>query len=106
MRGHGERKPHIHAARIPLHWCVQEFLYFGKSDDFVEFLSNLLLGHSKDCAVQIDILSSRQLRMKPGPDLQQAGDTSTDNNSSSSWLCDSTEDLEKCALASTVKTND
>ena len=36
VRGHRERQPHVHAARVVLHRRVDELLDLGERDDLVE----------------------------------------------------------------------
>ena len=41
VRGHGEREPHVHAARVVLHRRVEELLDLGELDDLVELLRSI-----------------------------------------------------------------
>src|SRR6266404_1457364 len=61
-------EPDIHAARVVLYWRVQELVYFGKSDDFIELATYFGTGHSQDSAIQEDIFTSGEFVVEARPD--------------------------------------
>src|ERR1700686_1703175 len=69
-----ECEPHIHAARVTFDRCIEKFFGLRERNDFIEFRCDLSAAHAKDGAVQENVLGGGQLRMKPGPDLQQRSD--------------------------------
>src|SRR5205085_6514375 len=60
MSGDGEGQAHIHAATVSLDWSINEFLNLGEGNNFVEPSFNLNLPHSKNRAIEIDVLAPRQ----------------------------------------------
>ena len=74
MRGHREREPHVHPARVALDWRLQELREVGELDDVVEALLHLCATHAHDRAGQDDVLPASELRMEAGPNLQQRAD--------------------------------
>src|SRR5262249_23182748 len=78
MGGNRERKPNVHSGRIMLYRRVEEFFNLGKGNDLVELLSDFLLRHTEDSAVEEDVLPPTELRMEPGADLQQTRDAAVD----------------------------
>src|SRR5688572_4411426 len=65
----GESQSHVHAARIELDRCIQELLDLGEADDLVELSVDLTSLHAQQGAVQVDVLSTAQLRMKASADF-------------------------------------
>src|SRR5262249_24080299 len=88
------------------HRRIEETLHIGERDDLVELLANLALRHPENRAVEEDVLATRELGMKPRPDLKQACDAPPQHNLSLCRLRDAAQDLEKRALSGTVAAND
>ena len=66
----GEGQADVHSAAIAFNRRVEELLDIREPDDVVK-LALYLLGHQpQDCAVQVDILAPRQLRVKTRPHLE------------------------------------
>ena len=106
MRRYRECQPNVHAGRIALHRCVEEALYLGERNNFIELLADFTLRHAKDRTVQENVFATCQLRMKPGPDLEKARDTSPEQGTSPRRLRDAAEDFQKRALAGAVSADD
>ncbi len=98
MRRHGEGQARLHAAAIVLERTIQEFSHFGEAYDLVEFARDFLTAHAENCAVEIDVLASGELRMKAGADLEEAAHGSADLRPSCRWLGNPREDLEESGL--------
>ena len=60
---------------IALDGRIYEFLDFCKIHDFIELALHLFFSHSKDGAVEVDVLAPGQLRVKARAHLQQAGNS-------------------------------
>jgi hypothetical protein len=71
MRGHAERQPHVHPARIELDRRIDERLDFGEGDDRVELPQDLLAGHAENRAVQQHVFTAGQVGVKAGSHLEQ-----------------------------------
>src|ERR1700680_424807 len=106
MCRHRKSKAHVHATAVMLHCRIKELFELGKRYYLVEFLADLALRHAEDSAVEKDILTPGQFRVKPSPDLKQAGDSPAQHNPSLGWLRDAAEDLEQRAFAGAVSSND
>ena len=102
VRGHREREPDGHAARVALERGVEEALDLGEVHDLVEAPVDLAPPHAEDRAVQIDVLAPGQLPVEAGPDLEQRAQPSLDACVPRRRLGDAREDLEQRALAGSV----
>ena len=71
MRRHGEREADVHAARIAFDGRVDERADTGEIDDVVELALDLVAAHPENGAVEVDVLASRQFRMKTCTDFEQ-----------------------------------
>src|SRR5947208_10435267 len=69
MRSDGEGKPYIHAGAVMLDRHVKEAVDLGESNDLIEFACNLLAGHAKNRAVEKNVFTPGQLRVKSGTNL-------------------------------------
>ena len=76
VRRDGESQPDVHPARVPLDRLVEVLLDAGELDDLVEAPVDLAAAHPKERAVQVHVLTPRQLGAEPGPDLEQRADSS------------------------------
>src|SRR5262245_11283937 len=106
MRGNCEGKAHIHAGTVPLDRSVEKFVDLCKSYDLIELCFYFSFGHSEDRPVQINILSSTQVRVKTSPNLQKRGDSATDSDLSTCGLGDATENLEQRAFTRPITADD
>src|SRR5262249_17165009 len=88
------------------HRRIEKALHLGECNDFLKPLADLPLRHPKNSAVEEDVLATRELGMKPRPDLKQAGDTASNQNPSFCRLRDAAQHLEKRALSGAVAGND
>ena len=68
------------------HWGIEEALNLGKGYNLIELLSDLAPRHPKNRAVQIDVFSPGQFRVKAGADLKQAGNPPPDFDPASGGL--------------------
>ena len=89
-----------------LHRRVYELLDISKGHDVVEFSVDLRLPHSQDRTVQVDVLPSRKLTVKPCSHLEQGTEPAVNLRPSFRRLGDAGEDLQKRALAGAVFPND
>src|SRR5439155_23641601 len=78
LRRHCEGQAHVHAAGILLHRRIEKLFHLGKANDLVELALNLSPPHADNRAVDIDVLTASQLRMKPGPDFEQRSNTTAE----------------------------
>ena len=71
VRGDGEREAHVHAAAVALDRRIEELLDFGEGDDLVEVLLDVAPCHAEHRAVEKDVFSPSEFRVKSGPDFQE-----------------------------------
>src|SRR5688572_7148293 len=74
VRRHGEAQARVHSRRVALHGGVDELLQLREVDDTVEPCIDLPSAQAQDRAVEINVLSARQVRMESCPELDQGGD--------------------------------
>ena len=101
-RGNCESQPHVHAARVPLDRRVDEAFHLGEPDDVVELCPDLATPHSEDRTVQEDVLSTGQLWMKAGSDLEQRTDTPRDYRAPARRFRDPRHHLQESRLSGAV----
>src|ERR1017187_1022495 len=85
-----------------LHGRVEKLFQFGECDDLVELAVNLRVTHAEHRTVQVNVLPSRQFRMKTRADLQQAAHAALEAHAPERRLGDAREDLEQRAFARAV----
>ena len=104
--GDGERNARYHAGRIILQGHIEEFLDFREFDDFVEMVFDKALRIAEQGAVQIDVLTRRQLHVEPGTQLDERCDVAVDGARAFGGLEDAGDDLEQSRFAGSVGAED
>src|SRR5580693_1285462 len=99
MCGDRERKPGLHAARIPLHRGVDESFNPGKLQYFVELARNISTTHAKQRAVEIYIFATAEFGMEARSNFEQRAGTTPEAHLAGRWRGDLSYNLEKRALA-------
>src|SRR5215210_1672890 len=102
VRSDGKGKTHEHAARIPLHRRVDELLELRELDNRVELSLYLRAVHAEDGTVQEDVLTSGELRMKAGSNLEQARYATSKIGVALSGRRDARKNLQQRALPCSV----
>src|SRR4029079_19389303 len=102
MRGNREGETDVHAARVPLDRRVDEPLDPGELDDVTVPLLYLPALHREDRAVEVDVLSARELLVEARPDLEQAPHPPAYLGAPGGGLRDPSEDLQERRLARPV----
>src|SRR5436309_15455142 len=85
----GKGEPYKHSAAVAFYWGVEKLFDLGKIDNFIELSFDFSTAHSEDCAIQKNILSAGQFRVKACPNLKQAGYSATDADTAFSGFHDS-----------------
>ena len=80
VHGDRERQPHVHAGGVELDLGVDELLDAAEGDDGIETLVHLLLAQAEDGPVQVDVLTTGEVRMHAGAHLDQPGDPAADTD--------------------------
>ncbi len=83
---------HLHSAGVTLDRRIDELFNLGKGDDFVEFASDLVLGHAQNGTVEEDVFAPGKFGVEAGADFQQAGDAPFDPDLAGGWGGDAGED--------------
>src|SRR6266508_486027 len=105
MGSYRKRQADIHPARVVLHRCVDEPLDLGESDDFIELSVDFHFFHPQDSAVQVNIFSAGELRVKSSTHLEQGTDPAMNFGRAGCWLGDTGEDLQESAFARPITAN-
>src|SRR4030095_1124660 len=73
----GNRKPEagIHARRVPLDRCIDEFLAPGESNNGIKAPTDLVSRHAQNRAIEVDVLATSKVWVKARTDLDESGDT-------------------------------
>ena len=106
VRGHREREPHGHPARVALDRRVEEPLDAGEFDDLRKPALDLSALHPEDRAVEEDVLAPGELRVEPGSDLEQAAHAAADDRATRSRGRDACEHFQQRRLARAVASDD
>src|SRR5690606_1916493 len=85
--------------------CVNELFHFREVDNFVKTGFNFPFLHSKDRAIQENILASSQFRVKACANFKQRADPAAQFAVTFGWVSDTGENLQQSALPSSVSTN-
>src|SRR6476659_2218204 len=101
-----KREAHVHAAAVSLDRRVDKFFDFGKADDLVELSFDLFPRHPEDRAVEKDVFTSTQFRMKSGADLEQARHASIQFHTTLGGLDDARKDLQQRRFAGAIAPDD
>src|SRR5882724_694930 len=72
----GESQPHRHARGIVLQRRIKKLFGLSKSDDLIKLLFNFVFAHTQDRAIEKNIFTPCELRMKPSTYFQQAANAS------------------------------
>jgi hypothetical protein len=102
VRRDREGESDVHPAGVPLDGRVDELADAAELDDVVELRVDLAALHAEDRAVQIRVLTARELRVEAGADLEDAADAAADRRRPLRRRRDAREDLEKRRLAGAV----
>ena len=89
-----------------LHRRVNESLHLGEADDVVKLTLNISPLHSENRAIQEDVFSSGELRMKSGANFEQRSDASVQIDLARGWLGDARENFEQRTFAGAIASND
>src|SRR5713226_6989986 len=106
MSGHGKSQPDIHSAGVMLDRGIKEFLDLGKRNDLIETRNNLCSAHPQQGAVEEDIFTSGQFRMKSRTHLKQTSDPPAQLNVTFSGVSDARKNLEQSAFSRPIAAND
>ena len=68
---HGKRQPQLHPAAVRAHGAVDELLQFRKRHDLIHHRAHLPPREPRNHPIHIDVFTPRQLRMEPGPQVDQ-----------------------------------
>src|SRR6266508_4754506 len=71
VRGHGECQPHIHTTRVMFDRSFEKLLSAREINDFIKLRVDLAPAHAQDRAVQINILTASEVRMKAGANVEK-----------------------------------
>src|SRR6267378_5602076 len=88
MGSNGKGKSQMHSRRVVLDRRIDEFSNLGKLDYLFKFPIDLPTKHPKNRSVQIDIFTTRQLKVKAGSNFKQRSHSSADNRFAGRWLGD------------------
>src|SRR4029079_14249328 len=78
MRSYGKSQAHIHPAGIAFDRSINEFLHSGKINYLIKPRADLGLGHPQNCAVEKNVLASRQFPVQARAHLQEADNPAFD----------------------------
>ena len=98
--------PHLHPGRIALYRRIKKPLHLGEIDNLIKLTLDLFPPHPQDSPIQKDILPPGQLRMKPGPNLQQTRHPPGDLNLAAGRLGYPAEDFQQGGLPGAVAADD
>src|SRR5215813_2012588 len=88
------------------HRRLDEVAHAGEIDDALELRADLTPTHPENRSAQIDVLAAAQLRVKSGPDFDQRGQPPRNRDFTRRLRRDVRQQLENCALAGPVVTDD
>src|ERR1044072_65035 len=106
MRGYSKRESNVHSARVAFHRRVDKLFHFREGDDLIKLAIDFGLAHAEYGAVEVYIITTGQCGVKAGAHVEERTDAPIDLRESARGFRNPGEDFEKCALPSSVMTND
>src|SRR2546427_929567 len=106
MGGHGESQAHIHSTGVSFNRRIYEAFDFGEGDYLIKLPIYFASLHTKDCAVQVDVLPPAQLRMKAGAYFEQTADASVQIYLTDGRFGNARKDFEQRGFARAVAPDD
>ena len=104
--GDREAEAGVHAARIPLHGCVDELGELRERDDVVEAGGDLLARHPHDAALEKDVLGAGQVLVKASRNLDERANTPANPAAPLRRAQNAGQQLQDCRLACAVRPDD
>src|SRR5882672_6330701 len=103
-----DRKPQtqVHAAGISLSRRIEKPRHLGEGHNLVELTRDLIAIHSQDRAVQVNVFTARQIRMKTCSHPQQTAGTAKQVGFTRRWSGDSRQNSKQRRLAGAVAADD
>ena len=98
-RGNREREPHVHATRIGFDGLVDEVLNARELDDGLHLVLDLLGTEPQEGGIQLDVFSSREVRVETGPKLEECGDAAPHLHRTARGLKHPADELQQGRLA-------
>ncbi len=106
MRGNRKSQSGVHARTVALDRGVDEILQPRESNDFVEFLFDLVPAHPQNGAIEKDVLPPGQIGVKSGSHFDQGGKLPVDPQLALGGFHDAAEVFENGALPGPVMPDD
>src|SRR4029077_12770490 len=106
MSRDGECQPYVHSAAVSFNRRIEEFFDLRKIDNFVELAPNFRTRHPENRAIQENVFTSGQLRMKAGANFQQTRHASLDVYPSLRWFRNPAQNFQQRAFSSSVAADD
>ncbi len=100
---HAEGQARVHTCRVPAHGRVDETVDFGEGDDLVKFAGDLGAPHAENGAIEINVFTACQLRMKAAPNFEKCADVTVHFGAAFGRFGDARQDLQQRALAGAVE---
>src|SRR5215471_1327999 len=102
----GKSQSDVHPRRVTFYRGVEKTLNFCESHNLVELLFDLSASHSENGAIEIDVFTSRKLRMKSGSYFQQTCNPPLYGNAACCGFGNARQYLQESALARAVPADD
>ena len=106
MNGNRERKPHRHPGRVGPDGLVDEIAQFGKINDCLFLLPDLLFCHPDEGAVHVNILEAGHLVVEPCAEFEKTGHFAVNLDGAAVGDHDAGEYLQKRGLPRPVLPDD
>src|SRR5262245_33528475 len=76
----GECETNKHTAGVGLYWAIDEITYFGKLFNQRDPLASLGIREPEDGGVEVNILATRELRIKTCPEFEERRHAASNHN--------------------------
>ncbi len=102
MSRHGKGKPHIHPAGIALDRHVDKRVDLGKIHNGIKTAPDFLFLHTYNCAIEIDVFTTREFGMKACTHFQKRADAAVNLPLAEGRLGYAGENLEKSTFPGAI----
>ncbi|MNV54495.1 hypothetical protein D3C71_1466910 [compost metagenome] len=106
MDGHGECQAHVHAAGIGLDRPIEEIADVGEGDDRLQLVVHFLAAQAKQGSTQVDIVSTREIRIESCTEFEQGRKTAMDGDRAGGRTNGAAQNLQQGGFTGAIATDD
>ena len=99
-------QPNVHAAAIAFDRRVEKLFYLREGHNLIEFRFDFCPRHTKDGAIEKNVLAASQLTVETGAHFEEARNSAAQNRAPSGRLGDPAQDFQQGRFAGPISSDD